>query len=137
MTSTASGGLSLTVLPSGILQYGISLAPLQTVRFPFSSTRHRYYGSSEPNTNFSPPALLPTHLPHLHLSLPSLLPPAPLLPSSLPLPLQQWRLLPNLAAVYVLTYIGNRLFEEFVFFTGAMLMGDKTQRQVRSEGRRP
>ena len=45
---------------------------------------------------------------------------------------QQWRLLPYLAAAFALSHLGSSLFEDFVQFGFAQLMGEKTERQVGS-----
>lgn len=43
---------------------------------------------------------------------------------------QQWRLLPYLAAAYVLSHFCNSFFGDFMSFTVAMVIGDKSETQV-------
>lgn len=53
--------------------------------------------------------------------------------SPLPSPyLQQWRLLPYLAAAFALSHLGSTFYEDFIQFRFAQLMGEKTERQVGS-----
>lgn len=49
---------------------------------------------------------------------------------NLSLSLQQWRLLPYMATVYVFTCFSNRLYNEFINFTISSMMGDRSERQV-------
>ena len=49
---------------------------------------------------------------------------------SLCVSVQQWRLLPYVAAVYVISHFSRRLHGEFVNFMIASMMGDKSDRQV-------
>ena len=92
-------------LSTGTRQCVVSLAPLWTERYLSWNTRHRYglLYSIIQLTSYFPPSI-------------SLL--------------QQWRLLPYLASVYVLTHFGYRLFDEFTMFAAGTMMGDKSKRQV-------
>ena len=51
-------------------------------------------------------------------------------PWSLSLALQQWRLLPYLAATYVLEHFYKAFFMDFVNIRVGIWMGDKSERQV-------
>lgn len=54
-----------------------------------------------------------------------------------PLPfvwLQQWRLIPYLAAVYALDYFSKSIFGNFVEFQIGMMMKDNSDRQVKGGG---
>ena len=56
-----------------------------------------------------------------------------LFPSPHFLPSQQWRLFPYVAAVYVLSNFGMRLFNELFMLTAASIMGENTERMVRGK----
>lgn len=49
--------------------------------------------------------------------------------------LQQWRLMPYLAAAYALEHFTKSFFLDFAQFQMGQLMKDRSERQVRSWGR--
>ena len=98
-------------------------------RFQFWNIRCR---CNTPSLLFHVPLLSLPSPPPMFLSPPLspismfLSPPSPLSP----LPPQQWRLLPYLSSVFVISHFVKTLMEDFVAFYTASIIGEKSQRQA-------